>query len=486
MSGNKRQSKYIAAFALLLTGFFKRSVTGHPNRLWSADKRTASLYPILRGVLLIIMTLLGPSEPVFAQTPTVGLATPASIDIAWRARAPMPTTRSFLNLIQADNGKIYAIGGYGVRSPRLNTVEEFEPATNTWSTKAPMPTPRAAAAAVVQNGMIYVIGGGNAGGNVLAAVEEYNPTTNTWTRRASMPTAREDVAAAVGNDGKIYVIGGNAGGCSPSSTVEAYDPVTDVWTTKAPMPTARWGMGVKSFNGKIYAIGGRTEGCYSYILTAANEEYDPATNSWRTLESLPFAREHSGVAVSHGLIYSVGGISAPSFLGNVDAYDPVMNSWSTATPLLTPRYSIGVTATSDGKILAIGGVTAGYLLSNVNEEGTLNLVSYCEGRVSAKVTTSGFIYSRSTKTYHSTVTVKNTGSTYVNGPLSVVFANLPTGVTLLNASGTSLGSPYAVIPSLSAAPDVFAPNQSVSFPVQFNATVPINFSNTVCSGSLVP
>ncbi len=120
------------------------------------------------------------------------------------------------------------------------------------------------------------------------------------------------------------------------------------------------------------------------------------------------------------------------------------------------------------------------------DENPIPTSPFCEGKVSAKVTTSGFLYSRKTKTYLSTVTVKNTGSEYVNGPVSVVFDKLPAGVSLLNPSGTSLGSPYAVIPSLSAAPDVFAPNQSVSFPVQLNATGPIKFTNTVCSGSLVP
>ena len=120
------------------------------------------------------------------------------------------------------------------------------------------------------------------------------------------------------------------------------------------------------------------------------------------------------------------------------------------------------------------------------DESPIPASPFCKGKLSAKVTTNGFVYSRSTKTYHSNVTVKNTGTQYVNGPVSVVFANLPTGVSLVNPSGTSLGSPYAVIPSLSAAPDVFAPNQTVSFPVQFNATAPINFSNTVCSGGLNP
>ncbi|MGD0978070.1 MAG: kelch repeat-containing protein [Candidatus Bathyarchaeia archaeon] len=39
-------------------------------------------------------------------------------------------------------GKIYAIGGYKQGSLTLNTNEEYDPVTNTWTTRAPMPTAR--------------------------------------------------------------------------------------------------------------------------------------------------------------------------------------------------------------------------------------------------------------------------------------------------------------------------------------------------------
>ena len=41
----------------------------------------------------------------------------------------------------------------------LGTVDEYDPATDTWRERSPMPTPRNHAAIGVVNGKIYVIGG---------------------------------------------------------------------------------------------------------------------------------------------------------------------------------------------------------------------------------------------------------------------------------------------------------------------------------------
>jgi N-acetylneuraminic acid mutarotase len=72
------------------------------------------------------------------------------------------------------NGKIYAIGGYNDSSGCLSTVEEYDPATDTWTTKTPMPTTRAGLAIGVVNNKIYAIGG-HGGGSLLSTVEEYDP-----------------------------------------------------------------------------------------------------------------------------------------------------------------------------------------------------------------------------------------------------------------------------------------------------------------------
>src|SRR5450759_1465847 len=79
----------------------------------------------------------------------------------------------------------------------------------------------------------------------VGTVEEYDPATNTWRERAAMPTPRNHATAGVVN-GKIYVIGGRVGaafisaGSSNVDVVEEYDPASDAWgSARARMPSAR-------------------------------------------------------------------------------------------------------------------------------------------------------------------------------------------------------------------------------------------------------
>ena len=59
-------------------------------------------------------------------------------------------------------------------------------------------------------------------GGIFATVEEYDPSTDTWTSKASMPTARYLLGAAATSNGKIYAIGGSSNGTNLLSTVEEY------------------------------------------------------------------------------------------------------------------------------------------------------------------------------------------------------------------------------------------------------------------------
>ena len=77
-------------------------------------------------------------------------------------------------------------------------------------------------------GKIYVMGGYEKNGNL---VEEYDPATDSWRGRAPLPKPLHHIGAAALN-GKIYVIGGYISGVGPVDTVYEYDPAKDQWTSE--------------------------------------------------------------------------------------------------------------------------------------------------------------------------------------------------------------------------------------------------------------
>ncbi len=103
-------------------------------------------------------------------------------------------------------------------------------------------------------------------------------------------------------------------------------------------------------------------------------------------------------------------------------------------------------------------------------------------QVSFAVTASGLAYSRITKTYNGTVTIKNTGTGSIQTPIQLLFNGLTPNVTLVNATGKQAGTSYITV----SAPASLAPGQSVVVNVEFadplNAA--IHFTPQVQEGSI--
>jgi len=85
-------------------------------------------------------------------------------------------------------------------------------------------------------------------------VEAYDPATNRWAKKSPMPSRRGGLASAV-LDGKVHTFGGETRS-SVFENHEVYDPATDRWTSAPPLPTARHGLGAATLNGRVYVIGG--------------------------------------------------------------------------------------------------------------------------------------------------------------------------------------------------------------------------------------
>ena len=67
-----------------------------------------------------------------------------------------------------------------------------------------------------------MVGGFWAQGQMINSLEVYDPATNSWDWASEMPTARRFLASGV-IDGKLYVAGGDDSG-SPYATLEVFDP----------------------------------------------------------------------------------------------------------------------------------------------------------------------------------------------------------------------------------------------------------------------
>lgn len=148
------------------------------------------------------------------------LSGPATTDLAawdlqsatWALRSPMPTAREHLGVGVAGNMLVAAGGRDGSHeSPEMSVAtERYDPATDTWSTGAPMPTMRAGLGVASDGDVIYVVGGERFMGaaETLAAVERYSPVDDQWSALPPLPVARHGVAAAY-LDGALYALGGS-------------------------------------------------------------------------------------------------------------------------------------------------------------------------------------------------------------------------------------------------------------------------------------
>jgi N-acetylneuraminic acid mutarotase len=220
----------------------------------------------------------------------------------WTTKAAMPMALCCLGA-GVVNGKLYAVGGIDSNQKSMNTLEAYDPTTDTWISMAPMPTARDCVAVGVIHGILYAVAGEFDNGSrvrFLNTVEAYNPATNTWKTKASIPRKRRCSAAGVIN-GILYIVGGYDG--HAMRTLDAYNPTTDSWTTKASMPAERSQLASGVINGRLYEVGGASR---QHIFNTVNA-YDPVTNTWTADTPMPTALWGLAAGVINGTLYTVGG-----------------------------------------------------------------------------------------------------------------------------------------------------------------------------------
>lgn len=236
-----------------------------PVRPFVGNHHTAEVY---NGKLYLLGGLGGSSSG------KVQIYDPATNKWSLGANMPFAAGSSSSAVI---NGEIYVAGGI-IGSSTTNQAAKYNPSTNTWTVLAPMKQGLNHSASGTDGSKLYVFGGRD-GANVVAngfdTVEIYDPATNTWKSSLDagsslkpLPQGRGGTGKAAYLNGEFYVMGGetqNGAGATSNNVynrVDIYNPQTNTWRLGTPMPTARHGISPVVYGGEIWVAGGGLKSGY--------------------------------------------------------------------------------------------------------------------------------------------------------------------------------------------------------------------------------
>lgn len=274
----------------------------------------------------------------------------------WSSIAPIPTPRQEVG-VAAVEGRVYVVGGYDAQGRASTVVEFFDTRLNEWRPGPPVPIPVHHPMVAAVGTKVYLAGGYTEPG-ALAFPNTYELDTDTlvWTRKADMPAPR-GAGAAVGHNGKLYVLGGDRSGGTVAEAA-VFDPLTNSWAEFAPMPTPRNHFGAAVIRGRIYAVGGRPSSL------AVNEAYDPLTNVWTSRALMPTARSGIAVTALGNLLHVFGGEGNPASITGTfpqhQTYDPDLDEWISLELMPLPRHGIGAAVVGNRIFIPAGSPIQGF------------------------------------------------------------------------------------------------------------------------------
>jgi hypothetical protein len=375
-------------------------------------------------------------------------------------------------------GDLYAIGGRGTGGVVLSSAELYDPHADAWSAIAPLPAAVYGATAAPDGaGHILVFGGDDGTGTPVDTLYRYTIATGTWDQMGAMPMAVAQGSAVYAAYGLIYLIGGQ-GAAGAVANVESYNPVLDTWSDEAALPEPVYGASaVLDVNGNIDVIGGHSASgavlsdvWESPVGSAPVGLPVPPTLSlgytWTTWNGLP--QPLSPYAVGTDGVTPVAG-----------TFDVTYDGAATA-PTGPGTYNVVAKFTSADPGYVDGAITGTYVISpatpqmtvtgggTITYDGQPHAISATVVGIDGKTPVAGtFAY-----TYNGLTTAPVNGGTYTavatftsadpdygnvsaSTTITIPDPTIPTGVTAVGASTTSIRLSWNPCPIAVAGYDIY-------------------------------
>ncbi len=313
---------YLGAVILLITTSFTIANIG--NSSWqilkttnTAEARSECGFATLNGKLYLIGGD-GPTSAVEVLDP---------VTLTWTKKAPAPVIMHHLQPVVYGD-EIYVLDAFSDRNyPNqipLANVYSYDTKKDVWEKGGEIPADRrrGGAGAAQYNGKLYLVNGilhGHSSGTTNM-FDEYDPATQKWTTLPNAPHIRDHSAATVVSD-KLYAVGGRNTSLHDANNfmsffdktvleVDCYDFKTGTWTTlNAKLPLGTGGGTLVNLNNKLYYMGGERATATTqngpqkdvYSLDLNKPDY------WVKIADLNQARNGTSATVLNGKIYLAGG-----------------------------------------------------------------------------------------------------------------------------------------------------------------------------------
>lgn len=312
---------------------------------------TSSYAVRLRAIFLALVTLVITSTSLMAQ---------------WSNLPALPSPRSWVQQTVLNN-KLYVFGG--TISSAVTAAEAWVLDLNDvdagWADLTPMPESRYGGFAGVRNGKIYIVAGGAREGTTIAgrsSVLEYDPATDSYSIKADMPSPSWLGGYAQLGD-KIYAVAGSVivgTSLSGLDDTQIYDIAANSWSSGSNTAGKYVQGNAAVIGGDLYYFGGLAIGTSGASMQPQTFKLTGGTGSWAAVSggNLQTQVYSSAAGSVGGKMYIAGGFNNQNAaVANVQVFDPATNKWTAFFPLAEPSGNTAALS-SDGTALYLAGGSA--------------------------------------------------------------------------------------------------------------------------------
>lgn len=248
----------------------------------------------------------------------------------WTKKSVFRDTARYNHTVFTLNDRIYVCGGRDSLGNNFNSLYEYNPTTNAWSSKKAFPGPPRRGLISFSNDTFAFVGLGFDGVTTFQDLYRYDYLLDKWDTMTNYPGqgGRNTMATSLNN--YAYVGGGNFNSSGPKNDFWQYDMVNDSWIKKANLGMGVCASGIAFTIDSIIYMGLGNNGSNNLRLLYG---YNPNTNVWTQKANFSGQgrMKPACFVINDAAVIGGGfrfGFGRPSTLNDYYEYNPRSNSWT--------------------------------------------------------------------------------------------------------------------------------------------------------------